>query len=641
MVPGAAPRRITKIPSQYVNPTFSRDASKIAFLKGSGATFRDEDLVSELWHEIHWIDAGGGDSHFVTSTKNRGTNRRMARPQFSADGARLFWLEDDPPGKPNEVPKAVLASIQLDGTDRKSHLKFSRAEEASLSPDNRWVAFSELHNAYVTALPLVGKEAVEINLESPALPLGQLTDDGGEFVSWADGGKTLAWIYGPNYHRLALEKAFPEPPPPGAPKDAKKKKEIPKSDAIEIQLSLPRAKPSGLVAYVGARVVTMKGDEVLERATILVDGDRIRSIGPADPLAIPTQAKVVDLAGKTIIPGLFDEHAHLHYSTLDVFPQRPWKYLANLAYGVTTTHDPSASTHEVFTQSEMVETGAIVGPRIFSTGYILYGADSPGRAIVNSLEDARRHLRRMKALGAFTVKSYMQPKREQRQWVIQAARELEMMVVPEGGGDLENDMTMILDGHTTIEHSLPITPLRKDVITLFAKSATAYTPTLLVAYGGPFGDLWYFQHDDVWKNDRLLRFVPQGVVDRTSRIRSFMATDEDWHHFDVSASAKKILDAGGRVCLGAHGQMQGIGPHWEMWNLAKGGMTPLEAIRASTLAPAQALALDSELGSLEPGKLADFMVLERNPLERIENSDSVVLVVKNGVGYRPEDLARK
>ena len=330
------------------------------------------------------------------------------------------------------MPKAVLASIQLDGTDRKSHLKFSRAEEASLSPDNRWVAFSELHNAYVTALPLVGKEAVEINLESPALPLGQLTDDGGEFVSWADGGKTLAWIYGPNYHRLALEKAFPEPPPPGAPKDAKKKKEIPKSDAIEIQLSLPRAKPSGLVAYVGARVVTMKGDEVLERATILVDGDRIRSIGPADPLAIPTQAKVVDLAGKTIIPGLFDEHAHLHYSTLDVFPQRPWKYLANLAYGVTTTHDPSASTHEVFTQSEMVETGAIVGPRIFSTGYILYGADSPGRAIVNSLEDARRHLRRMKALGAFTVKSYMQPKREQRQWVIQAARELEMMVVPEG-----------------------------------------------------------------------------------------------------------------------------------------------------------------------------------------------------------------
>ncbi len=402
-----------------------------------------------------------------------------------------------------------------------------------------------------------------------------------------------------------------------------------------------RARPSGLVAYAGARLVTMRGEEVVERGTILVEGDRIRAVGASSAVEVPPGAKVVDLAGKTVIPGLFDEHAHLHYSTLDVLPQRPWKYLANLAYGVTTTHDPSASTHEAFAGSEMVEAGLVPGPRIFSTGYVLYGADDPDRAVVKSLEDARAHLRRMKALGAFTVKSYMQPKREQRQMLLQAAREEGLMVVPEGGGDLEMDMTLVLDGHTTIEHALPVTPLRKDVATLLGRSGTAYTPTLLVAYGGLSGDKWFHQHFEIWKDEKLLRFVPQGVVDPIGRIRDVMATDEDWHHLDVAASARKVVQAGGRVCLGGHGQMQGLGPHWEIWAFVQGGMTPLEALRVATLSPAQALGLDADLGSIEAGKLADFVVLERNPLEAIENTDSVALVVKNGVASPPEELARE
>ena len=396
-----------------------------------------------------------------------------------------------------------------------------------------------------------------------------------------------------------------------------------------------------MVAYRGARLVTMKGDEVIERGTIVVEGNRIAAVGAEGAVTVPPGARSVDLTGRTVLPGLFDSHAHLHYSTLDIFPQRPWKYLANLAYGVTATHDPSAATQEVFGQAEMVEAGLLTGPRIFSTGFILYGADNSGRAIVKSLDDARHHLRRLKALGAFTVKSYMQPRREARQWILQAAREEGMMVVPEGGGDLETDMTMVLDGHTTIEHSLPHTPLRKDVVTLFAQGGTAYTPTLLVAYGGPSGDRWFHQHYEIWKDERLQRYVPQAILDTLGRIRSFMATDEDWHHIDVAASAKKIVDAGGKVNLGGHGQMQGLGPHWELWAFVQGGMTPMQALRVGTLFPAQTLGLDRELGSIETGKRADFVVLEKNPLEKIENTDSVALVVKNGRAYTPAELERK
>jgi Tol biopolymer transport system component/imidazolonepropionase-like amidohydrolase len=653
---GGTPRRVTQEPAQYANPSFSPDGRSLVYLKGSGATFRGGDPGDELWHEIHWSSSDGGPSHYVLAVKNRGQNRRMARPTFSADGQRIFYIDDED-GKPSEVPKTTLSSVKLDGTDSRPHLRWPKAEEAAVSPDARWVAFSELHNAYVTAMPDLYAQVVDVSADKGALPVGKLTDEGGEWMGWADGGRTVTWIFGPVYHRIALDKAVPtpeadkpaEPAAKGGKKDAKKdedkdkkddKKKLPESQSIEIVLELPRQKPTETVAYQGARIVTMKGDEVIENGTIVVEGNRIKAVGPAGSVTVPPGARTVDVAGRTILPGFIDEHAHLHYSTLDVFPQRPWKYAANLAYGVTTTHDPSASTHEAFGQSEMVEAGLMTGPRIFSTGFILYGADLPGRAVIESLDDARKHVRRLKSVGAFSVKSYMQPRREQRQWIIQAAREEGMLVVPEGGGDLEFDMSMILDGHTTIEHSLPQTPLYNDVVTLFSKSQTAYTPTLLVAYGGLSGDKWFHQHYELWKDERLQRVTPQGVVDSLGRIRSIMATDPaDWHHVDVAANAKKVMDAGGRVCLGGHGQMQGLGPHWEVWAFVQGGMTPLQAIRVATRYPAESLGIDKDLGSLETGKLADFMVLEKNPLEKIENSETVELVVKNGTAYDPKNLA--
>ena len=546
--------------------------------------------------------------------------------------------------------------MKPDGTDKRTHLRFTRAEEAMLSPDGRWVAFNEQYNAWVTALPQLGAQTVDIELGGAALPLAQLTDEGGEWVHWADGGKTVTWIWGPTYRRISLDRAWdvaaeeekkaqgrktrPKVEGQRQGEGQAQEEKLPESQAIEITLQVPRDRPighGGLHRRPDRHHEGRRGHPVgHDRRDRRPDHGR-RPVCVACPSRRPPAGSISP--GRRSSRGCSTSTPISTTRALDIFPQRPWKYLANLAYGVTTTHDPSASNQEVFGQSEMVEAGLMLGPRIYSTGYILYGADDPGRAIVTSLEEARHHLRRMKALGAFSVKSYMQPRREARQWIIKAAREEGMLVVPEGGGDLEMDMTFVLDGHTTVEHALPITPLRKDIVEFFAKSGTSYTPTLLVAYGGISGDKWFHQHYEMWKDERLQKFVPQKVVDSLGRIRGIMATDPaDWHHIDVAASAKDVMHAGGRVCLGGHGQMQGLGPHWEMWAFVQGGMTPLEAIRVATRYPAETLGLDRDLGSIENGKLADFVVLDANPLERIENSEKVSLVVKNGRAYRPDEL---
>lgn len=676
---GGTSTRLTRQPGQYANPSFSKDGSKLVALRGDNSPWRGQDLGSESYLELFWIPASGGDVNRITDIGSRGAARRMPRPAFNPAGDRVYYVatEYEAGGQKN-----LLVSVRLDGLDRMEHLKFTYAEEVFPSPDGQWAAYTEQNNAYLTALPMNGKRTLDISGEGGPVPVKKFTSDqGADWVGWADGGKTLTWSYGPNFYRVSVDsvlaqwdrdiaKAAEKSDPVKAaakkaeeekekaaaakadstatdstladasavtatPDEAKKKDEKPKEptlvvDTLAVSLYLPRARPEGTVALTGARLITMNGNEVIEDGTVVIEGNRIKAVGSAASTPVPAGARVIDCSGATIMPGMIDTHAHLHYNAMDILPENQWSYWVNLAYGVTTTHDPSASTYAVFTQSEMVEAGVMKGPRTFSTGMILYGADGNYKANVTSLADARNHIKRMKELGAWSVKSYMQPRRDQRQWIIQAARDESVLVVPEGGGKFEENLSMVLDGHTSIEHNLPVAPLYDDVARLFAASGTVETPTLLVSYGGLSGEHWFYQHHDVWKNEKLLRFTPRGALDSRSIRRQVATADGDWHHIRVAGGLKKIVEAGGRVTLGAHGQLQGLGPHWELWAIAQGGMSNHDALKCATIHGAFGLGIDHEVGSLTAGKLADIVVLDRNPLDRIENTDSVRWVVKNG-----------
>lgn len=248
------------------------------------------------------------------------------------------------------------------------------------------------------------------------------------------------------------------------------------------------------------------------------------------------------------------------------------------------------------------------------------------------------HMRRMQAIGAISVKSYNQPRRDQRQQVLQAARELGMMVVPEGGSLFMHNMSMVVDGHTGVEHAIPVAAVYDDVLALWGGTAVGYTPTLGVAYGGVWGENYWYQHTDVWAHERLLSFVPRDFVDPRSRRRMHVG-ENDWNHVRAATVAKQLGDAGVAINLGAHGQREGLAAHWELWMFVQGGMTPHQALQAGTINGARYLGLDADLGSLEVGKLADIAIIIGDPLADIRASENVAYTVINGRIFDAKTMA--
>ena len=592
----------------YYSPAYSNKGDKIVFRKGVG-------------NEVLGLTYGKNTGIFIMPA-NGGSKTLISengiKPMFNQDDTRIYF-------QGYESGKKAFKSMDLNGGNERTHYTSQYATQFLPSPDGKWMAFTELFNAYVTPLITTGTPQ-DLSAGNRSIPLTKVTKDAGTYLHWSADSKKLLWTLGEQYFSREIKNTFSFVE--GAPKSLPE----PDTTGISIGLKLKSDLPSGLVALKGARIITMKGDQVIEEGTILIENNKIKAVGKTEEITIPAEAKIVDVTGKTIMPGMVDVHAHLRTSPDGISPQQDWSYLANLSFGVTTSHDPSSNTEMVFSQSEMLKAGRMVGPRLYSTGSILYGADGDFKVVINSLDDALSHLRRLKAVGAFSVKSYNQPRRDQRQQIIEAARQLKMKVVPEGGSTFFHNMSMIADGHTGIEHSIPISPVYKDVISFWNHTNVAYTPTLIVAYGGQWGENYWYDRTNVWENERLLNFTPRSIIDSRSRRRT---TSEygDYGHIEVAKTVKQIADGGTKINLGAHGQIQGLGAHWELWMMVQGGMEPLQAIRAATLNGASYLGMSKELGSLETGKLADLIVMDENPLEDIRNSEKIKYVMINGRLY--------
>ncbi len=599
---------VTGARAQYLAPSWSPDGRKLAWWKGSGAPLRGHDTSNELWLQLEIASLDGGPAVPVLQRDMSGGGRRVQRPGWSPDGTRLLLTADEPGDKPWIAPQTLLQEVTYGGHVERTVARFERALEVVVSPSGDAVAWVEDHKVWRAPLPWTAANPLVLGPESQPVPVTQVGEEAGAWLSWS--GEQVSWSAGPELTFADRE--------------------------VRLEARLDRPLPTDTWAYVNVRAVTMGPEGVIDGATVVVEGDRILSIGTEPP---PEGVRTVDGQGRTLIPGLIDVHAHLHYGASDAHPQRSWRHEIALAYGFTTVHDPSAADDVVFGTAERIAAGLERGPRVYSTGGILYGAKARGRTRVDSLEDARFHVRRKEAVGAVSVKNYQQPGRDQRQWVVQAAREEGLNVYPEGGGDLFMNLAMLIDGHTGIEHSLPVAPLYADVIGLYAATGAGYSPTLLVAYGGPTGERYYYDSYRLLDDDKFLRFTPTEVIDRVARRTPSAVRDGDWHHRSASRAAGELQDAGVPVVLGAHGQLQGVGGHWELWALAD-GLGNDGALRAATLDAAWYLGLERDLGSLERRKLADFVLLDGDPLADVTATTGIVEVVQGGVRYDGQTLDR-
>ncbi|KQN04697.1 amidohydrolase [Sphingobium sp. Leaf26] len=615
---GGEPKRLTQLPAYYTQPIFAPDGKSVVALRANH--YDRLRAVSEIDPsrptDIIRLPAQGGSATLVTHAMG------ARLPHFADDGRLLFYSP------------AGVSAVPLSGGDPQVELRVlapglgqyfpgpAPVEEVRLSPDGHHALVKSFSQVYLIDVPPAnGSEPPTIDLSAPIVAKAKLTRIGADFTDWADKGATVTWSVGATFRRLPTAQALSG----GGETTAQ---------SVALPVELPRDVPKGSTVLRGATVMPMAGGQgAIAHADVVITDNRIVAVGLSGSVAIPAGATIRDVTGKFIVPGFIDTHAHWFEIRRAIQERGHWDFAANLAYGVTSGLDVQPFTTDVFAYQDMIDAGMMRGPRAWSTG--------PGvfvNAEIHSKQDAIDVLTRYRDhYRTRNIKSYMIGDRAQRQYMIEAAKDLGMMPTTEGASDMVLNITHAIDGFSGNEHSIPVAPLHEDIVRLFAQSRTSYTPTIIVAYGTTPMLFDYIINKRPQDDPKFTHFVPSGIVSEKLRNRHWMPPEaQSWQQ--IAADAVAIQRAGGLVGIGSHGEMQGLGYQWEMQALVAGGATPMEALTAATIGSAEVIGHSDDVGSLEPGKFADLLILDADPLADIANAMKISAVMKNGRLYDPMTL---
>jgi imidazolonepropionase-like amidohydrolase len=621
---GGEAQRLIESSAHILQPAMSPDGRQLAFIHSEHGR-----------QEVRLFDFQSGEARTMAY------GQRYGQPSWTRDGQRLVFtqyqnqgaivaivnLSDGKQDKLIDIPNSnwrprahlsadngsLYYSAKLTDTGGLHRLSLNESAESQpvtnlahdlhdglVSPDEKWLAFRRNTEIWVARL---GAEPVE---EKDVLLFSK--EGGQDFVFTSDSSSVI-YASGAKIWRQSLAGGEP--------------------DEIRIRLELPHPTPPPLLLR-QVHMLDFDAGGFGPEVSLLVEQGRISWIGPERGRNIPPETVILEGAGRFAIPGLFDSHVHNIGSNQAAF----------LAYGITSVRDPGGRLTYLNAMADRVETSTDAGPRYFFSGDIFHGAQPFFIELlrISNADEARTYVRRWKEQGAQFIKVYPDMSWPLKRAVAQEARRLDLPVAGHGMSveEITNSVTL---GFAVLEHVSMNHRLYDDVLQMLAAAGTRWTPTLGVLLG----------------NELLLREEPERLYD--PKLRAF-ATDRTLHNarvgwktigtrdirgylFEQLAGIRAANDRGVKILAGTDSQpgaLLGVTLHWELELFALAGLPPLDLLRIATKEAAATVGAADDLGELEPGKLADIVLLDKNPLEDIRNAKSIWRTVKGGWVYNPDEL---
>ncbi len=637
-VTGGTPRVVVEDRATYFVPSWSPDGRKLAFVRESqDAIVGLQPVLSNYFHNtgfpgaprsaaFGWVDLrermprllAPAPPHTIAFEATAG--RLVA---FSADGEHLLmsWHA--------EKRSAVLRTIRLDGHGAKT-LALGGAEVRGLvpSPDARHaVLLGPDEEAWITTLSPQG-----VSTKGPPIQVSfgqarRISRAGANYVVWR-GSSAFSYGFANRVYEYTLGGAAGRL-------------------VHSVRLTVPRHTGTGMVAFTNARLITVSGDtgagRVIERGTLLMKGRRIVAVGPTDSVSLPLQAHVVDASGLTLMPGLIDVHYHTMEQSARLTPLLFGRLglPQSLAYGVTTGWDATGGPNDgPLALAELREAGRVLGPRWY---YAQVPVAIDHHTMSRTYMQAVRVAERRRDMGVVLLKEYEAPRRDERQWFAEAARALGMGIASHTEG-LDQVLSRAADGYTGVDHPNMAAPVYEDVRQFLAAAGTIWTPDILTIAAGTASA----SEEDAARG--FLREVFRRMPDERSKLARFVDSERvasytavsprspmETHAGPLARAAAYLMRGGVKVAISAHNPPS-IMTQGEMWLLQQGGASPAEIIRAATMIGAEKIGIQQDVGSLEPGKIADLLVLTANPLDDILHTLALKYTVADGIVYDSHTL---
>ena len=649
----AVPERLTNDPFVETDPAWSPDGARLAFSS-------DRDGSMDLW---------------VRDMRSR-TDRKLAKDAMSAawspDGARIAFLDSN---AQLQIVDPVNAEVN------KAHDRLNEPGRPSWSPDGRYVVMSAL-KPYSTRFREGTNQVLRVPIarRAPGAPVEMGTDRWFDPVPhksigmredfgpvWSPDGSQMAAIIDGHLaaFQVARDGAPAGPPRRLSPQIANtptwtadsRRLLYQSADGLHLvdvidgrvrdivpSFSWTATATTGSITVHAGRLFDARNSAVRENVDIIIEGNRIARVEAHRP-DLHTGA-VVDASNETVLPGLIESHVHLAKRYGEALG-RIW-----LSFGITSVRNPAANAFEAQEDREGIESGVRVGPRVFTTGEPFDGTRIyyPGGTALDGGPQLGEQLARAGKLGFDFIKTYVRLPDLLQKRVIEEAHRMGMPVtsheiypaVAYGADGVEH-----IRGTSRRGYSPKMSELRRsyrDVIDLLAASKMTLTPTIGIQGGHQLLTL----HDGSWLNDvRIQRLFPVSASEQARALLKRPATPQDLAQREalVAPQEKMVADVvktGGRVIAGTDSPINpfGLSLLMELEHYVRGGLSPADAIRTATAVPAEAMGVGAELGTIEPGKLADLTIVDGNPLVNIGDIRRTRHVIKDGVLYEVDALLR-